>query len=180
MLFAFLTIGASGSIGRHALAKETGLGEGAIRTVLRKLREEGYAESDPGGSHLTPAGMKLYDSVRKVLSPFASVPASKLTLGGSQAAVALRGRGSTVGSGIDQRDAAIRVGASGATTFVMRSGKFTIPGGSTDCEKDFPGEGWAVLRKNLAPKNWDVVILCGAVDETTARLGALAAAVSLL
>jgi Domain of unknown function (DUF4443) len=179
LLFAFLAIGESVSIGRQALAKETGLGEGAVRTVLKKLREEGYAESDPSGCHLTPAGGKLYTSILGTLSPFAEVPTSRLTLGDSQAAVTVRDRGNKVGGGIEQRDAAIRVGASGATTYIIRSSKFTVPGGSADCEKDYPGRVWALLREKLAPRNGDVVILCGAGDRTTARLGALAAAVSL-
>jgi hypothetical protein len=179
VLLSFLTIGAAGTIGRQALARQTGLGQGAIRTVLKKLREKGYADADSSGCHLSHAGNTLYKSLTTRLSPFVQVRGYQLTVGSSQAALAARGTAGKVKSGIEQRDSAIRIGAAGATTYVIRAGKFTIPGGSTDCEKDFPNRAWAVLRKELRPKNGDVVILCGADDETTARIGALSAALTL-
>ena len=57
---------------------------------------------------------------------------------------------------------------------------FTIPGGSEDCEKDFPSGAWVALRTMLRPRHGDAVILCGSDREETARLGALAAALTLL
>jgi hypothetical protein len=180
VLLSFLTIGAAGTIGRQALARQTGLGQGAIRTVLKKLREEGFADADFSGCHLSRAGLRLYESLTARLSPFVQVTGSQLTVGSSQAALAARGTARKVKSGIEQRDSAIRVRAAGATTYVIRAGKFTIPGGSTDCEMDFPNRAWALLRKELKPKNGDAVILCGAVDETTARIGVLSAALTLL
>jgi predicted transcriptional regulator len=180
LLLAYLTIGDTGSIGRQALAKNSNLGEGAIRTVLKKLRDEGYADADASGCHLTETGNRLYRSIRKTLSSFVSIACSQLTIGSSQVALVVRGGGAGVRDGIEQRDYAIRVGASGATTYSIRTGRFTIPGGSSNCEKDFPSGEWSVLRKGLGPRNGDAVVLCGAKDETTAKLGALAAAVTLL
>jgi hypothetical protein len=180
VLFAFLTIGAAGSIGRQALAKQTGLGEGAIRTVLKRLKEEDYVESDSHGCRLTRSGSRLYSTVLKKVSPLIQVTGSELTVGKSQVALAVRSGGRGVRSGIEQRDSAIKMGAAGATTYVIKSWKFTIPGGSTDCEKDFPGEAWGNLRSELKPKDGDAVIVCGASDANTARIGCLAAALSLL
>jgi uncharacterized protein DUF4443 len=62
----------------------------------------------------------------------------------------------------------------------MSRGKFAIPGGSDDCEKDFPSPEWEVLRKELEPRDGDALILCGAVDSRKARLGAISAALTLL
>ena len=179
-LFAFMTIGEKGTIGRHALASHTGLGGGAVRTVIKKLREEGYAGANASGSFLTPAGSRVYDSVLRKLSPMVTLQGTQLTMGGFQVAVAIRSKGRLVLRGIEQRDWAIRVGAAGATTYVIRADKFTVPGGSSDCERDFPSKTWSALRSGLKPKNGDSVILCGAQDETTAKLGALSAAVTLL
>lgn len=180
LLLAFLTIGESGTIGRHSLAVRVGLGEGAVRTVLKRLREEGLADADASGCHLTRGGQNVYSSLIKKLSPLAAIEGSRLTMGAAQAAVSVRGGGDAVKSGIEQRDSAIGVGAAGATTYVLRGSRFTIPGGSDDCERDFPGRAWAVLRKKLKPMNGDAVILCGSDREQTARLGALSAALSLL
>lgn len=179
-LLAFLTIGARGMIGRQALAKEAGLGEGAARTVLKKLRAGGYAEVIASGAQLTRRGSASYSLLLEQLSPIVSLESSRLSMGKRQAAVGVRGGARRLGSGIGQRDSAIMVGAAGATTYAIKGGKFTIPGESSDCERDFPSEAWKVVRKGVAPRNGDAVILCGAHDELTAKLGALSAALSLL
>jgi len=180
LLLVFLTIGGSSYVGRQTLAVRSGVGAGAIRTILGKLRARGYVGAVRAGCFLTPSGRRLADSMAASLSVLESFPHSELTMGENQAALVLRGTGTKVHSGIEQRDSAIRIGASGATTYVIRSGRFAIPGGSSDCEKEFPSRAWPVLKNELKPRNGDVVILCGAVTEVSARLGALAAAVTLL
>ena len=180
LLLAFVTIAEKGPIGRQALAKQSGLGGGAVRTVLKKLREYGYVDANASGSYLTSAGTKVHESVRLRLSPPAALKGSGLTVGERQVAVAVRAAGRAVTNGIAQRDASVRLGAEGATTFAIKGGKFTVPGGSSDCEKEFPNRAWSKLRATLVPKNGDAVVLCGAADETTAELGALAAALTLV
>lgn len=180
ILLALLTIGDSTYVGREALAEGTGLGKGAVRTVLKKLRNAGYVNAVRSGCFVTPRGRRLLEGVHVGISGFVEVSGSGLTVGGSEVAIALRGLGDEVGTGIEQRDAAIRVGASGVTTYVIQKGRFTVPGGSSDCEKDFPGQSWKKLRSELKPVNGDVVILCGAPGEIAARLGALSAAMTLV
>ena len=114
------------------------------------------------------------------MSEILTVPPSELTVGDYQAALALRGAAGRVRSGIEQRDSVIRIGASGATTYIIQSGRFTIPGGSTNCERDFPSPAWSFLKRELNPKNNDVVILCGAQDDVSSHLGALAAVATLM
>jgi len=179
-LLAFLTIGASDGIGRQALAVKSGLGEGSIRTVLKKFRQLGYVRVNTAGCHLTESGKSAYGSILKKLTPPAPLSGSKLSVGKFQAAVLVRSAGGSVTTGIEQRDSAVRLGASGATTYRMRGGRFTVPGGSLDCEEDFPSQTWSTLRSELGPKDGDAVIVCGAHDEKTAKLGALSAALTLL
>jgi hypothetical protein len=179
ILLIFITISASNYVGRQSLAKQCKLGEGATRTVLKKLTDHGYVGVIRSGCYLTHSGRLLAKAIGDKMSSIVTIPRSSLTVGEHQASLALRGAGGKVGSGIEQRDSAIRVGASGATTYIMRSGKFTIPAGSSNCERDFPDEAWTVLRRELEPKDGDAVILCGAQDEVSARLGALAAATNL-
>lgn len=180
VLLALLLIGDAGMMGRLALSRESGLGEGPARTIVRRLRERGYVDTNASGCHLTGPGKKLYLEARQALSGFTTISGSHLTLGDSQVALVVRGREDTMKSGIEQRDSAIRVGAMGATTYSFRMNKFRIAGGSNDCERDFPDQAWSILRKELRPKNGDAVVLCGARDPTTARLGALSAAATLL
>ncbi|MDA4125770.1 MAG: hypothetical protein OK452_01000 [Thaumarchaeota archaeon] len=180
LLLAFMTIGESGVIGRHSLAVRSGLGEGAVRTVIKKLREDGYAGTTASGCHLTPAGKRVFKSIQEEFSPTVSLKGSSLTVGDFQVGIAVRGAARNMRAGLEQRDAAVKVSATGASTYVMKSGKFSIPGGSSDCEKDFPSKTWSALREQLKPKNGDAVILCGASDETTAKLGALSATLTLV
>lgn len=180
LLLAFLMVGASGTVGRAALAKRVGLGEGSARTVLKRLRSSGYAEVDASGCHLTATGLSAYANLTRRLPPPLSLDGSRLTVGRSQVALVVRGGGRLVKGGIEQRDSAVRAGASGATTYVMKGDRFTVPGGSSNCERDFPSAAWTQLRSGLEPRDGDAVILCGSGDETTANLGALSAALMLL
>jgi hypothetical protein len=179
-LLAFMTIGNAGTIGRQALAKSSGLGEGSIRTVLRKFRRMRYVSADAMGCHLTGSGKELYQTLSKKLPPMLPVQTSTLVVGSSQVAILVRDGAGSVSGGIEQRDSAVRAGAVGATTYIIRLGKFVIPGGSADCEKDFPEKIWSNLRDELEPRNGDAVIVCGAHNEGTAKLGVLSAALTLL
>jgi len=180
VILAFSIIGENGRIGRSALAASSGLGEGAIRTLLKKLRDDGYVSADASGCHLTRGGERVYVTLADRISRLVLLHDSRLTVGDAQAALAVRGRGGNVRSGIEQRDSAIMSGAAGATTYVIKGEKFTVPGGSSDCEKDFPSGAWTKLRKETRPRDSDAVILCGARTEVKARLGVLAAALTLL
>jgi hypothetical protein len=180
MLLAFLTIANSSYVGRQTLATKSRLGEGATRTIIGKLKDGGYVDTIRSGCFLTRSGKSLARSLHSAMSDVVAIPRSDLTMGPNQAALVLRDAGKKVGSGIEQRDSAIRIGAAGATTYVMNSGRFTIPGGSSNCEKDFPSQAWSYLKRELNPRDDDVVILCGAADDVSARLGALAAAITLL
>jgi len=180
LVLAFMTIGESGIIGRQALAVRSGLKEGPVRTVLKKLREDGYAKTNASGCYLTEAGKRVYETLRARLSPFALLDGSKLTIGAFQVGILVRGGGRAVQSGLEQRDSAVRLKALGATTFVIKDGKFTVPGGSSDSEIEFPSKVWSALRERLGPKNGDAVVVCGAKDETKAKLGALSAALTLI
>ena len=180
ILLALLIIGSNGSIGRHALAEKAGVGEGAIRTMIGKLTKNEYIAVDASGCRLTPKGDRAYSEVRSRIPAMAPVSPSELTVGKKQFALVVRGVEGAVSDGIRQRDAAIIVGASGATTYIFADSRFQIPRGSADCERDFPSHSWGEIRDTLKPRDGDVVILCGSGDEELSSLGAVAAALTLL
>lgn len=180
LLLALLTLAEAGRMGRDALAARTGLGKGAVRTVIGRLKAKGYVDSDASGCHLTPSGGRLSRELGERISSLTPVGEGGPALGSKQVALAVRRSGRGVRAGIEQRDSAIRSGALGATTYLIKGGKFSIPGGSTDCEREFPGPVWGLLRRRIHPSDGDCVILCGAESETAAKLGALSAALTLL
>lgn len=178
-LLALMTIARSKTMGRQALASNSGFGEGSARTILKRLKQAGLVEVDAQGIRLTGLGRSTYQSITKKLSPPLTLRDSKLTLGQWQVAVLARSAGSSVSNGIRQRDAAVRIGADGATSYVFAKGRFEVPGGSVDCEKDFPSSSWSTLRTALNPHDGDAIIVCGGSDETVAKLGALSAGLTV-
>ena len=180
VLLALLAIGDSKMIGRQALAGEIGLGEGVVRTILKKLTASKYVETIASGCRLTHLGRQVHDELRRVLSQVVFLDARSLSVGTTQASVRVKGGGRRLGNGIAQRDAAILVGAAGATTYTIRAGKFAIPGGSRNCERDFPSPAWKKLRSEFQLREGDAVVLCGADDTQRAKVGAVSASLTLL
>jgi len=91
----------------------------------------------------------------------------------------VRNIGQKVGSGIDQRDAAIIAGARKALVMVFRNGHLCIESVSDCVEKDYPRATSQIL-KELAPQNNDVIIIAGANSILEAKCGAFAASWSLI
>ncbi len=180
LILAILVTGDSKLIGRQALARKVGLGEGAIRTILKKLKEDGYVDTIASGCYLTKKGMLAYKALKSIIPRMAQLGSTELTAGKKQVAVLVRTRTAKLVYGVEQRDSAIRAGAAGATTYFIKDSKFQLPRGSKDCEKDFPGPVWKTLRAKLQPLNGDVLIICGSDNEATSRVGALSAAMTLL
>jgi hypothetical protein len=180
LILTILFTGDSKLIGRQALAGKVGLGEGAIRTILKKLKEDGYVDTIASGCYLTKKGALAYKVLKGTIPRIEQLDSTGLTVGKKQVAVLLRTRPTKLVYGVEQRDSAIKAGAAGATTYLIQGTKFQLPGGSKDCEKDFPGPVWKTLRAKLQPLNGDVLIVCGSDDGTTSRLGAISAAMTLV
>lgn len=179
-LLAVLAIGETQNMGRQSLARRTGLGEGAVRTLLKRLREEGLVGVTKAGCELTREGRRLYQRIKEVIPSRLSLGTTKLTVGDKQTAILVRGVAAKVTNGIEQRDAATRAGAAGATTYLAGHSRFQIPTGSKDCERDYPNTAWKMLKEQLQPKDGDVVIVCGSSEELSSEIGAIAAALTLL
>jgi len=180
VIIVLLSIGDAGAIGRHALAQRAGLGEGAIRTVIKRLVEGGYIKVKSPGCELTRRGKEVYHELKKTIPQFLSLSKTSLTVGREQVAVLIKGASSLVTNGIIQRDAVIKVGALGATTYIIKDSKFQIPPSVADCEKEFPGEIWNTLTDELRPQGGDVVIICGSHDQIVSTIGAVSAALTLV
>ena len=82
-------------------------------------------------------------------------------------------------SGLEQRDAAIKVGALGATTLVFSHNKLTMPGVNEDIFKGIQPV-YDTLITELKPRENDVIIIGSATEIRSAEYGAKAAAFELL
>jgi predicted transcriptional regulator len=172
-------IGDSNSIGRIRLSRELGLGEGTTRTLLKHLKNEGIIGSSRSGIVFSEDGKKLFSELRSKLSQSTEIPSSPLTLGACNIAVLVRDSAKAVGSGMEQRDVAIKSGASGATTLIFSSNKLSLPTGEENISESLP-----MLHDQLvtqfSPKENDVIIVGCGENKAQAELGAKMAALKLL
>ncbi|MGA8856379.1 MAG: DUF4443 domain-containing protein [Candidatus Bathyarchaeia archaeon] len=178
---AILTIGDEGQIGRIELSRRLGIGEGTIRTIIKHLMQANIINIAKGGCVLTKRGVQLYNSLRSKVSKVSIIDAKQLALDKVSAAVLVRHVGHLVKRGIEQRDAAIRSGATGACTLVFQGRQFLMPMSEN--------EEWSLtsddplfqdLKKSFNPGEGDVIVLSSATDRVTADHGAMAAALTLI
>ncbi|MEM3437609.1 MAG: DUF4443 domain-containing protein [Nitrososphaerales archaeon] len=172
-------IGFNAPIGRTKLSNILELGEGVTRTLIKRLQKEGIIKSTKYGCVLTEFGKNIFSDLNSKVSEELKIPPSPYTLGKFNVAILVRDSAEKVGYGIEQRDAAIKAGALGATTLIYIKEKFVIPGSSEDAFKNSP-EICKMLIEKLKPKEGDAIIIGSADDEKSAKLGAKAAALETL
>jgi len=174
-----LVTSSQGPVGRVNLAKALRLGEGSIRTLIRHLERAELIETSKEGLVLTAAGKKLASSLKSMISEAMEVPKIGLTVGAFNMAILVRGSAGFMRSGLEQRDAAIKVGAQGATTLIFNQGKLTMPSTNEDVFRKLPEMG-DVLISQLKPQENDMIVIGSADDRLTAEFGAIAAALETL
>lgn len=119
--------------------------------------------------------------MRSKVSNVVPVEARQLALDKVSAAVLVRRAGHLVKKGIEQRDAAIRAGATGACTLLLRGQEFLMPmGDSEEWRLNREDPLFRDLKKSFSPEEGDVVVLSSASDRATAEHGAMAAALTLM
>ncbi len=108
---AYDVINSKGPIGRKALSQALNLGEGSTRTILDKMLREGYVENTRSGAMLTEKGRRLFKTTGITA---AKVMIDDLTIAQKDFAVHIRGMAEKIKDGQEQRDLAVRNGATGA------------------------------------------------------------------
>jgi len=170
---------ANKAIGRSKLAEELGVGEGAIRTMINRLKDAGLITTSKLGCTLTSKGLKLWNEYKTVFRRKVGIGKTELTLADYNFAILVKNRGHKVKSGMKQRDAAIMVGAKGATTIMFKGERLIIPSVSDNMAKDFPETANRMVRL-LQPEENDVIVVGSADNLVKAEYGALAAAWTLV
>jgi len=174
-----LELVAEKSTGRGKLADSLKLGEGAVRTLIGRLKSAGLITTTKAGCTFTDKGLKLFREYQSVFKKKIEIGKSELTIAKHNFAVLIKNCGHKVKSGVEQRDAAIMAGARGATTILFREDRLIIPAVSDDVAKDFPKAAKQIMSC-MSPKEDDVIIVSSADTLEKAEYGALAAAWMLL
>ena len=161
---------------RNTLCTGLVLGEGTIKTLVKHLKMQGLIETSNRGTKLTVKGKSICEGLLSAIPAEMSLPKCSVALSRFNYAVLVREFGFAVGLGIEQRDAAIKMGAKGATTLLFKDNKFVMPANSDDSLKK-EREVRRMLIEKLKPIEGDVIII-GSADNNgkTAELGAKNAA----
>jgi len=166
----------NGHVSRASLCKNLALGEGVIKTLVKHLKMQDMIETSNGGTTMTDKGRAISAELIACIPFETTIPKCSVALGRFNHAVLLKELGFTVRSGLEQRDAAIKVGAIGASTLLFKEDKFLMPNGSYDTLKSEP-EICALLIKKLKPVDGDIVIIGSSEnDKKTAEFAAKNAA----
>lgn len=161
--------------GRKHIADRIGVGEGSMRTIVDYLRDIGLVDVKQTGIKISKAGMEFISQLPLHVYCL-DVPG--ISLGEHSVAVQVRGMASKIRTGMEQRDQAIKAGADGATTIIVKEGRLTIPV-DFDLDKEDP-EVAKIIRQLFDLKNGDVIIIGTSTDLQRAEEGAMAAAFELL
>jgi hypothetical protein len=174
---ALQRIGNKGITSRNALCSGLALGEGTVKTLVKHLKMQGLIETSNRGTKMTAKGKNIYEGLLSTIPAEMSLPRCSVALSRFNYAVLVREFGFAVGLGIEQRDAAIKMGATGATTLLFKENKFVMPTASSNDSLKKEREVRRMLVEKLNPKDGDVIII-GSADsnEKTAELGAKNAA----
>ena len=98
-----------GHVSREMLSEELKLGEGAIRTLMKHLKMQNLIESTNAGTKMSKKGNSFFREFLSSIPYEISLSKCSITLGKHNYAVLVKQMGSTVKSGIEQRDAAIKM-----------------------------------------------------------------------
>jgi predicted transcriptional regulator len=178
-IFFALELMAEHPIGRNKLAKKLEVGEGAIRTIISRLKDTGLIETSKEGCSLTKKGFALWRQFEQCFPQRAEIAKTDLTKADYNYAFLVKNSGQKVKSGIEQRDAAIVAGATRAVIIVSKQGRLTIESVSDNLENEFPEAATQILRV-MQPSNNDVIIIVGAANLQKAKIGSFAASWALL
>lgn len=166
-------------IGRNKLAEKLSVGDGAVRTIVSRLKEAGLIETSKEGCSLTKKGLEIWHQFEAIFPKQLDVQKNELNTSVFNHAFLVKNCGQNVTSAIDQRDAAIIAGARNALVMIYRNGHLRIESVSDCIEKDYP-KAASVILKGLAPQDNDVIVIAGADSSLKAKRGAFAASWSLI
>ncbi len=169
----------SGPVGRGKVAEKMGLGKGVARTMIERMRSEGVIRVAKVGCELAPRGHKIWMEIKGTMSAKVELREELSILAKHSVAVLVKDKSAMVEKGLEQRDAAVKVGARGAITLVFRDNSIMLPSLDEDLTKDY-SEMLSHLVSSMNIEDGDVLIISGADEPRLAEIGALAAAWTLI
>ncbi len=179
---ALIMIGQQQPLGRYELCQNMSIGEGTVRTLIKRLNEEEYVEAEGRqGQRLTERGRRLFDQITADIPVGLALDLGKLVMYRYAFANLVRAKGHRVGDGMRQRDEAIIQGGhnrAGATTLVYNNGLLLMPPDNLNILSIYQRETLLILE-SLRPQNGDAIVIGSATEPNLAREVAMASTMTL-
>lgn len=179
---AVIMIGRRQPLGRYELCENMSVGEGSVRTLLKRLSESGHiAPEGRQGQILTNTGKNLFESIIQDIPLGLFLDVGKLTVFEHSFANIARDKAESVTDGIRQRDEAIIQGGAeraGATTLIMKNGLLVMPPDDFNILGAYPEET-LLITESLKPQENDAIVIGSADDRNLAREVSMAAVMTL-
>jgi len=180
-LFILWLLAVEEEIGRYRLSKMLGVSEGVARGILARMRKKGLiVVRRRAGTRASREGARelLTLMKRSRLRLVEKLDEKVLGLGQEEVIFQIAERSNRLGQGIEQRDAAIKAGATGAVTFFFDGKTLRFPGVREPVSKRSPAT-FEMLKKRLRMRRRDIVILAFADTWWDAARGGFAAVKTL-
>ena len=180
ILKVLLVLDSEQTMGRITLSKRVGIGEGSIRTIIKKLVDFSVISVDAvGGCHLTELGKTIVRELRSII--VATQPISLTELGIAFPSYALQLRGIPIPSSslTRLRDKSVKSGAEGLMIFAFEGGRITLPMMTEEVSTVYP-KTTVALKSAFKLAEGDSILVAFSEEANLAELGALSAALSVI
>lgn len=158
-------------VSRSQFCNELFLGEGAVKTLIRRLKNADIVQTTRSGTFLTEQGEKLGTFLNETMPYECNIKKCAIASKKYNHAVILRNSGNLIKTGLEQRDYAILYGSNGCVTLIYKNKKFMFPSDDKEAlynDKKTKQE----LEKKLHPKENDVIIISSSNDSFVAEISA--------
>ena len=159
----------SKNTGRHELAKELGLGEGTVRTILDILKKKGMLGSTKKGHFLSSKGIAILDKISGCITAPKEAHSGSIYQEFKKSGVIVRGAGMPK-EVYKLRDTAVKSGAEGAIILKF-DGRLKAP--------EYESVDFSEMEKSFDMESGDLLVISFSGDRRHAENGALAIAAEL-
>jgi hypothetical protein len=167
------------TMGRITLARRLGIGEGSVRTIIKRLLEASIISVDAiGGCNLTEIGQSVTSDLKKIIVSTGDIDLRQMGIKVPAFAAQLRGL-EIPQSPTMLRDDAVRNGADGMMILKSLDGRLCLPMMSEDMSMEYPAID-AAVKSRFELRSKDILLIGFARDPLVAEIGTISASLNLI